>query len=128
MKKLNQLFILLLLTVSLFAQNDRKIPQLGKDNIADVIAAMTPEEKVYLLMGLGDENWTNSPSGEKTVIVPGSAGRTWAIPRLGIPPTVVSDGPAGLRIDAHPAGSSQSFFVRLFLLPQLSHRHGIQNW
>lgn len=114
MKKLNQLFILLLLTVSLFAQNDRKVPQLGKDNIADVIAAMTPEEKVYLLMGLGDENWTNPPSGEKTVIVPGSAGRTWAIPRLGIPATVVSDGPAGLRIDAHPAGSSQSFFCTAF--------------
>jgi len=114
MKKLNQLFILLLLATSLFAQNDRKVPRLGKDKIADVIASMTPEEKVYLLMGLGDENWTNTPSGEKTVIVSGSAGRTWAIPRLGITPTVVADGPAGLRIDAHPAGSSQSFFCTAF--------------
>ena len=32
------------------AQNNVHIPQLGKDKIEDVIAAMTLEEKVYLLM------------------------------------------------------------------------------
>src|ERR1035437_9835392 len=65
---------------------------------------MTQEEKVYLLMGLGENNWLNPSTGPTTVIIAGEAGLTWAIPRLGITPTILTDGPAGLRINSHPAG------------------------
>lgn len=61
-------------------------PQLGRDNIEDVIAAMTLQEKVNLLhgcgMAMGDE-----------VKFPGTAGSTYAIPRLGIPSVYMADGP-----------------------------------
>jgi len=114
MKKIILMAGTLLLAIQLFSQSTARVPQLGKDKIADIIAAMTPEEKVYLLMGLGDANWTNPATGEKTVIVPGSAGRTWDIPRLGIPATVLADGPAGLRIEARPKNAVQTYYCTAF--------------
>lgn len=61
-------------------------PQLGKDKIEDVIAAMTLEEKVNLLHGCGMAMGTD-------VKFPGTAGSTYAIPRLGIPSVYMADGP-----------------------------------
>ena len=110
MKKIILSACTLMLGFAAFAQ----VPQLGKNKISDVIAAMTLQEKVYLLMGLGDQNWTNPPSGEKTVIVAGEAGRTWDIRRLGIPPTALTDGPAGLRIEAKPKDAKQTFYCTAF--------------
>jgi beta-glucosidase len=110
MKKIILLVSIWVLTLEAFSQ----VPQLGKDKLSDVIAAMTLEEKVYLLMGLGDQNWTDPPSGDKTVIVPGEAGRTWDIKRLAIPPTVLTDGPAGLRIEAKPKDGKQTFYCTAF--------------
>jgi len=104
MKKTILLSSLLVVFGCLNAQNTTHIPQLGKDKIEDVIASMTQQEKVYLLMGLGENNWLNPKTGPKTVIIAGEAGLTWAIPRLGITPTVLTDGPAGLRIESHPEG------------------------
>jgi beta-glucosidase len=114
MKKLIFMAAVFMLSIPLFSQPSAKAPQLGKDKIADIIAAMTPEEKVYLLMGLGDANWTNPSTGEKTVILPGAAGRTWNIPRLGIPATVLTDGPAGLRIEAKPKNAVQTYYCTAF--------------
>lgn len=95
-------------------QNSAHVPQLGKDKVEDVIAAMTQKEKVYLLMGLGENNWMNPPTGPKTVIIAGEAGLTWAIPRLGITPTVMTDGPAGLRIEPHSEGLNITRFCTAF--------------
>ena len=83
MKKLLSLFLLTLFSGLVFAQ-----PQLRPDNIDQVLQAMTLEEKASLLVGVSPDN-----------LVPGTAGGTRAIPRLGIPQTVFSDGPAGVRID-----------------------------
>lgn len=79
-------------------------PQLGKDPVADVIAAMTLEEKVGMVIGTGAEfpglpPERRAPSTQRAAQrVPGAAGSTFAIPRLGIPAIVLADGPAGLRI------------------------------
>jgi len=82
-----------------------KTPQLGKASVKDVIRAMTREEKVTLVVGMGftaDIPGLPEPSEEDKKVpqkVPGAAGRTHAIPRLGIPSLTLSDGPAGVRID-----------------------------
>ncbi|HEX7411285.1 MAG TPA: glycoside hydrolase family 3 protein, partial [Bacteroidales bacterium] len=100
------LFIALLFLVFKFsfAQDNTAFPQLGKNKIQDIISAMTLEDKVYLLIGVGNANQKDPVLGDKTTIIDGAAGRTWAIPRLGITPTILTDGPAGLRINSHPAG------------------------
>lgn len=110
MKKINISIFFLLLANAMFAQ----LPQLGRDNIDDVIAAMTLDEKIYIVMGLGDENWTNPPNGKETVIVNGIAGRTWDIQRLGIPLTIMADGPAGLRINPNPEGATHTYYCTAF--------------
>jgi len=85
------------------------IPQLGKASIAEVIAAMSLEEKISMLMGEGyfqvelagaqfDENKRGPVVGQTNRKVPGAAGTTFAVPRLGIPSTVMADGPVGVRI------------------------------
>src|SRR5579872_6134978 len=78
-------------------------PQLGKDPIPVIIKAMTLEEKAKLVVGNGFRmpRANNGPVvGRTQAKVPGAAGTTAAIPRLGIPSIVVSDGPAGVRIDS----------------------------
>ena len=80
-------------------------PQLGKSPVRDVIAALTREEKVGLVMGTGFSVPNLPPDMQAPVVgvtasgVPGAAGTTLAIPRVGIPAIVVADGPAGLRIE-----------------------------
>jgi len=64
---------------------------------------MTLEEKAKLVVGNGF-HMPGMPSQGPTIgqtqdKVPGAAGTTFAIPRLGIPSMVVSDGPAGVRIE-----------------------------
>lgn len=115
MKKINLCVGLLLLAGQLFAQpKPVTLPQLGKDKLEDVVAAMTLQEKIYIVMGLGDANWTNPPEGKKTVIVNGIAGRTWDVPRLGIIPTIMADGPAGLRINPTPDGVTEPRYCTAF--------------
>ena len=85
----------LLLSTTMIAQN---APQLNAKNIDSVIKAMTLEEKAQLLVGGGNDGFVGSGSmlGHQKKIVAGAAGITVAIPRLGIPATVVADGPAGV--------------------------------
>lgn len=94
MKK--SLFIIssLFIATAVFAQ-----PKLNKDNIDEVVKAMTLEEKVYLLVG-GQESITipGMPENQGSPVA-GIAGITRAIPRLGIPATVLADGPAGARVN-----------------------------
>ncbi len=75
-------------------------PQLRVDNIDEVLRAMTLREKATLLVGelAANQNAQGTQIGNTERYIPGAAGNTYAIPRLGIPPTVMADGPAGLRI------------------------------
>ena len=76
-------------------------PQLRTDNIEEVINAMTLDEKAHLIVGTGMAGVdVGMPViGATRSLVPGSAGTTYPIERLGIPAIVLADGPAGLRID-----------------------------
>lgn len=91
-------------------------PQLRADNIDEVLAAMTLEEKAQMLVGGGNEGFAGSGAlmGHQTKLVAGAAGTTVAIPRLGIPATVLTDGPAGVHIDPRREGTSQTFFATGF--------------
>src|SRR5262245_60649707 len=89
---------------------DARAPQLGESPVAEVIAAMTREEKVRLLMGTGLDGVDLSPEiappagSDPKSRVRGAAAETFAIPRLGIPSIVLADGPAGLRINPEREG------------------------
>lgn len=95
---------LLFFSATISAQTKSSLPQLGKASIQEVIKAMTLEEKVALVVGKGFNMpgmSTSSPTvGQTQDKVPGAAGTTNGISRLGIPSIVVSDGPAGVRIDS----------------------------
>lgn len=83
----------------------------------DLVSKMTLEEKASLVTGMGMNIpglvQSNGPTiGQTMDKVPGAAGTTFAIQRLGLPNTVVSDGPAGLRIEPfRNKDSSKSYYA-----------------
>lgn len=99
-------------------------PQLGKASIKEILAALTPDEKVRLVIGVGFYPAgfpagmlpPGPPGGDKVPEkVPGAAGRTHAVPRLGIPALTLSDGPAGVRIDPIRNGdSTKTYYATAF--------------
>lgn len=79
---------------------------LKADNIDQIVKALTLEEKARLLVGR--EN-SQSNTG-----VPGAAGTTQDIPRLGIPSVVLTDGPAGVRISPTRKDDPQTYYATGF--------------
>ena len=89
-------------------------PQLTKDNIEDVIKAMTLQEKATLLVGGARAAIVNGVTTGIAAEVPGAAGNTRPIERLGITGTVLADGPAGLRIQPNRQGTTETFYCTGF--------------
>ena len=98
-----------------FARTTNAQPQLRADNIDEVLKAMTLEEKAKLLVG-GANNFfgTGAVVGGEADLVAGAAGTSPAIPRLGIPATVLTDGPAGVRIDPTRKGTDKTYYATAF--------------
>lgn len=94
--------LLLMGVGTLSAQNLK----LRADNIDEVVKALTLEEKARLLVGRENSKSKNG--------VPGAAGTTQNVPRLGIPTIVLTDGPAGVRISPTREGDSQTYYATGF--------------
>ena len=115
MRKTVLTLIAAIATMAMIAQ-----PKLTADNIKEVVAAMTLEEKAALVVGTQrggvypptpapgmpvrpmDDPENKAVTAFSEGRVKGAAGDVYAVPRLGIPTMVLADGPAGLRIDPTP--------------------------
>ena len=114
--KLKKIFTFAMITLTCSNVNGQELPQLGKSSLSDIIKSMTLEEKVNLLLGSSCtiESNQNATVGNQGLLVSGSAGETNAIPRLGIPATVLADGPAGVRINPIREDTAQTFYCTHF--------------
>ena len=71
---------------------------LQSNNVDEVLKAMTLEEKAMLVVGGHNQR------------VPGAAGATRAITRLGIPASILTDGPAGVRINPKRDNDENTYY------------------
>lgn len=94
---------------------NRKV-EFGKSPVKKVVAAMTLEEKVNLLVGIGAWNGDDIAQEIKDArnLIPGCAGQTYPIPRLGIPSVMLPDGPGGLRINPTRQGDDNTYYCTSF--------------
>ncbi len=94
--------------------------KLQEDNVDEILKAMTLEEKATLVVGtsrqgsVGGNQGGNGVIGSHANLVPGAAGTTQPIARLGIPASVLTDGPAGVRISPTRQGDSQTYYCTGF--------------
>ena len=95
--------------------------KLTADNIDEIVKAMTNEEKAKLVVGysasmaaMQNAGDGNGMLGQQADKVPGAAGQTTAIDRLGIPATVLSDGPAGIRINPTRPNDTNTYYATAF--------------
>lgn len=91
--------------------------KLQENNVDEIVKAMTLEEKARLLVGGRNEAFgggDNSTVGSTQNLVPGAAGTTQGISRLGIPPTVLADGPAGVRISPTRPNDPNTYYATGF--------------
>ena len=106
---------LVLFVASTLALCTASAQELSPNNVDEIVKAMTLEEKAELIVGAG---WGSMTAGAMTasseVLVPGAAGTTNPIERLGIPATVLSDGPAGVRISPTRRGTDKTFYATGF--------------
>jgi beta-glucosidase len=111
-----------LLTISPVS-GEGNAPQLtDKESINEVLEAMTLEEKASLLVGgniqeLEDEE--DEIIGDQAERVPGAAGETQAIERLGIPSIVLADGPMGVRIAPTRENDDNTYHATKFPAPNV---------
>lgn len=105
-------------------------PTLGKDPVKKIVSAMTLEEKATLVVGVSSRMGGGQPPaagqsataaapagtmiGQTQSLVAGAAGTTYSLPRLGITPMVLADGPAGLRISPTRTDDNNTYYCTAF--------------
>ena len=106
MKKTIVYLVALILCSNAFSQSDKA---------RGLVSKMTLEEKVNLVVGMGMNlpgmNQASAPVGQTMDKVEGAAGTTFSISRLNLPNTVVSDGPAGLRINPTRKNDNNTYYA-----------------
>jgi len=80
------------------------------EEVPEIVSKMTLEEKARIVVGAGLLGMFENPPPR----VPGAAGETHPIERLGIPSTVLADGPAGLRINPRRENDEKTYHVTAF--------------
>ena len=107
---------LLLFLALLTAAGHAQLPYLGSNSTDEVIAAMTLDEKISLIVGTDGNKDTGATVtiGNSATLLPGGAGTTNGVERLGVPQIVFADGPAGLRIDSTREGSRRTYYCTHF--------------
>ena len=90
MNRLPSITLLLLLTARPVTASD----------VSEKLSQLTPEEKAALIVGARSTQFDGV--GYTSLYVPGAAGTTHPVERLGIPAIVMADGPAGVRIKGRP--------------------------
>ncbi len=107
--------IIFLMGIALFAITQLQAQKLTKDNIDEIVKALSLEEKAKILVGSRNEMFGGGAAiGATQALVPGAAGTTQGIERLGITRTVLSDGPAGLRISPTRPNDTNTYYATGF--------------
>ncbi|MCI6830076.1 MAG: glycoside hydrolase family 3 protein, partial [Prevotella sp.] len=107
--------LLVLAAGAVLSASAQTAPQLNANNIDEVLKAMTLEEKAILLVGATNQSETGGAMGGYTKnLVPGAAGVTAPIQRLGVPMLVLADGPAGVRIEPKRDGQTKTYYCTGF--------------
>ena len=107
--------VCLILPVMMLFSCNRTV-EFGKSPVRKVVDAMTLEEKVSLLVGVAAWNGDDIAQEIKDTknLIPGCAGQTYPIPRLGIPSVMLPDGPGGLRINPTRQGDEKTYYCTSF--------------
>lgn len=90
------------------------LPALGAD-VEQLLAAMTLDEKLSMLHGIKDPD---------PAVGLNSAGYIPGVPRLGIPPLRLTDGPAGIRTDVTATALPAPIALAASFDPALARRYG----
>jgi len=118
--RIKSLFIgvLSLMAMQVFIQSKAgdRLPQLGKDKIEKVIAAMTPDEKIG--MSVGDGKFLpaaiSKTTEQGTGIIIANQNSKMVIPRLSVMSSALTDGPSGVNRDPHPEGATEYSYTTAF--------------
>ena len=92
--------------------------RIADDNIDKVLPLLSLREKASLVVGAGYKSMLAGLFGFR-VPVPGAAGMTRSVPGFGIPAIVLSDGPAGVRIEPKRRGTDKTFYCTGFPIGSL---------
>ncbi|MGI6573790.1 MAG: beta-glucosidase [Fermentimonas sp.] len=110
------LFAISSLFVSCGHKKDQAMPRLGIDPVEEVIAMMTPEEKVGITVGDGKflpaVDQENIEYGTGVIIA--NQNSKMLIPRLGIYSLALADGPSGMNLNPLAEGSVEPIYTTAF--------------
>lgn len=112
---MGKIFVLYLSFFVVYNLCAQQTTHLRADNIDEIITAMSLEEKVSMCVGIGSF-WevTDAEDG-----LPGAAGGSKAIPRMGVPTVYFADGPLGLKISETRAFDSYKYSCTSVPVPLL---------